>query len=65
MYLSVFFFRALSLQRGAQTELANSPPVFRASTHLVLLDVVVTDKDGKPVPGLGVEDFSVKEAGKV
>lgn len=43
---------------GAQT------PTFRASSQLVLLDVVVTDKGGNPVAGLGMEDFSVKEDGK-
>ena len=63
-YLSIFLFSALKLQGSAQTQLANSTPVFRASTHLVALDVVVKDKDGRPVPGLHMEDFSVKEGGK-
>ncbi len=48
----------------SQTE--NAPtPTFRASTHLVLLDVVVTDKRGNPVPGLRSENFLVKENGTV
>ncbi len=39
-------------------------PTFRATTHLVLLDVIVTDKGGKGVSGLRAEDFLVKENGK-
>jgi len=41
-----------------------STPTIRVSTHLVLIDVVVTDKQGKPVTGLKAEDFSVQERGK-
>jgi VWFA-related protein len=40
------------------------PPTIRVSTHLVLVDVVVTDKQGKPITGLKAEDFSVQEKGK-
>src|SRR5437773_7654121 len=40
-------------------------PTIRVSTHLVLVDVVVTDKQGKPIPGLRPEDFEVEENGKV
>ena len=39
-------------------------PTIRASTHLVLVDVVVTDKQGKHVDGLRAEDFVVQEKGK-
>ena len=39
-------------------------PTIRVSTHLVLVDVVVTDKQGKPVKGLKQEDFAVQEKGK-
>jgi VWFA-related protein len=41
------------------------PPTIRVSTHMVLLDVVVTDKQGKAVSGLRPEDFVVEENGKV
>jgi len=40
------------------------PPTIRVSTRLVLVDVVVTDKQGKPVPGLKAEDFTLEEKGK-
>ena len=39
-------------------------PVFRASSELVLLDVVITDSEGGPVDGLKLQDFTVKEDGK-
>ncbi len=39
-------------------------PTIRVSTHLVLVDVVVTDKQGKPVSGLHAEDFVIQEKGK-
>jgi VWFA-related protein len=39
-------------------------PTIRVSTHLVLVDVVVTDKQGKHVDGLRPEDFVVQEKGK-
>lgn len=41
------------------------PPVIRVTTHMVLVDVVVTDKQGKPIAGLHPEDFVVEENGKV
>ncbi len=36
----------------------------RASTRLVLVDVVVTDKKDQPITGLKAEDFTVEENGK-
>jgi VWFA-related protein len=39
-------------------------PVFRSNTRLVELSVAVTDSDGKPVSGLGREDFTVYAAGR-
>jgi VWFA-related protein len=39
-------------------------PTIRASTHLVLVDVIVTDKQGKHIVGLRAEDFVVQEKGK-
>jgi VWFA-related protein len=40
------------------------PPTIRMTTHMVLVDVVVTDKQGKAIPNLHAEDFIVEENGK-
>ncbi|MDP9051910.1 MAG: hypothetical protein M3O31_14505 [Acidobacteriota bacterium] len=39
-------------------------PTLNASTHLVALDVVVTDKKGHTVPGLTQDDFHIFEDGR-
>ncbi len=39
-------------------------PTIRVSTHLVLVDVVVSDKQGKRVTGLKQDDFVIQEKGK-
>jgi VWFA-related protein len=41
-----------------------SNPVFRTTTRLVQVDVVVTDKQGRPVSGLKQPDFTVLQDGK-
>jgi VWFA-related protein len=49
----------------AQTPAQSVPaPTVRVNTRLVLVDVVVTDKQGKPVSALKAEDFTVEEKGK-
>lgn len=40
------------------------PPTIRVTTRMVLVDVVVTDKQGNAVPGLHAEDFTLEENGK-
>lgn len=40
------------------------PPTIRVTTRMVLVDVVVTDKEGKPVLGLKPQDFTLEESGK-
>jgi len=40
------------------------PITLRATTRLVVLDIVVTDKQGKPVRNLSKEDFTVLEDGE-
>jgi hypothetical protein len=40
-------------------------PVFRASTELVQFEVIVVDRDGRPVRDLPLADFEVKQGGKV
>jgi len=42
----------------------DSVPTLHAGTHLVVLDVVVTDKKGHTVPGLTREDFHIFEDGQ-
>ena len=39
-------------------------PTIRVSTHMVLVDVVVTDKQGKPIAGLHAEDFELRRTAK-
>jgi len=39
-------------------------PTFEGEVELVTVDVVVTDEEGRPVTGLTVEDFTVKEEGE-
>ena len=38
--------------------------VLRATTHLVVVDAVVLDEKGQPIPDLTVDDFMVLEDGK-
>lgn len=40
------------------------PPTIRVTTHMVVVDVVVTDKEGKPALGLKPDDFTLEESGK-
>ncbi|MBZ5704535.1 MAG: VWA domain-containing protein [Acidobacteriia bacterium] len=49
-------------QQGGSQE--PPPPTIRVNTRVVLVDVVVTDKQGKPVSGLKAADFTVQEKGK-
>ena len=43
---------------------APQPPVFRTTTRLVQVNVVVHDKRGQPIADLKKEDFTVFERGK-
>jgi VWFA-related protein len=60
-----------SMTIGSSSQVTPSPsqvppaPTIRVSTHMVLVDVVVTDKQGKAITGLRPEDFVVEENGKV
>lgn len=46
---------------GAQTP---QQPTFRTETHLIVQTVSVKDKDGKPIRGLTIKDFTVHENGQ-
>lgn len=52
-----------TVPRGG-TPQAQAPPVFGAGVELVRLDVVVLDREGRPVTGLVREDFVVEEEGR-
>ena len=49
---------------GAGSAPATNPLVFTVNARLVVLDVVVTDKAGKPVDGLTARDFQIFEDDK-
>jgi len=44
--------------------LVDQAPLFKTTTHEVLVDVVATKSDGDPVLGLGKQDFEIRENGK-
>jgi VWFA-related protein len=50
--------------RAQQAESGIPVPTIRVNTRMVLVDAVVTDKQGKAVTGLKPEDFVVEENGK-
>ena len=52
------------LQAAEQSSTELPAPTIRVTTHLVLIDAVVTDKQGNPIAGLHPEDFVVEENGK-
>jgi len=54
----------LYAQQGQPPATPIPAPTIRVTTHMVLVDVVVTDKQGKAVTGLHPEDFVVEENGK-
>ena len=47
----------------AQQPAADQPPAFRSGVELVMVDVGVMDRQGQPVRGLGIGDFTVSVAG--
>ena len=51
-------------QTSQTPPIATPPPTIRMTTHMVLVDVVVTDKQGKAITNLHAEDFTVEENGK-
>lgn len=49
------------LSAAATQNRPQQPPVFRTTTELIEIDVVVVDKAGQPVHGLTKDDFVVKD----
>jgi len=62
LLITLLIVSSLPAQAPSSAELP--PPTIRVSTHMVVVDVVVTDKQGKAVQGLHAEDFIVEENGK-
>jgi VWFA-related protein len=54
----------LTVELAAHQQPAAPPPVYRSATRLVQINVVVHDRDGRPVTDLKKEDFTVFERGK-
>jgi VWFA-related protein len=61
-----FLLGLVLLPAAAGVEAQERPPAFteKVEVRVMDLDVVVTDKDGRPVPDLKREDFTVLLAGK-
>lgn len=49
---------------AAVVALPAAQTVFRSSVQYVTVDVVVTDKDDKPIENLGIDDFEIEDNGK-
>ena len=56
---------ALNAQQTQQATPTFPAPTIRVTTHMVLVDAVITDKQGKPITGLKADDFVIEENGKV
>jgi VWFA-related protein len=63
--LAMLFIASMASPVNAQTAVpdGNGHLVFRRNAHTVVLDIVVTGKDGQPALGLHKEDFEVTEDG--
>lgn len=63
-FLPLLLTVTLAAQQPAQQPAAQTEePVFRADTRLVVQQVSVKDKDGKPIEGLTAKDFVILENG--
>lgn len=64
LLLSQFLLVGQDSGKSEPSNQSSGPVVFKSSVNRVIVDVVVTDSNGKPVPGLTLADFSVKEDGQ-
>ena len=63
--IALLSFCALQISAQSTPSMnSDQTPVFRANARAVLVDVVVTDSHGNPVPGLRQQDFKLTENGK-
>jgi VWFA-related protein len=51
-------------QTDAASNLHPAPTTIRTAAHIVVLDVLITDKNGAPVHGVTADDFLIREDGK-
>lgn len=61
----MFRAAACALLLSATIVAEQQSPVFKSGVTLVTVDVIVLDKNGKPVPGLTADEFQIKLNGKV
>ncbi|MCE5307416.1 MAG: VWA domain-containing protein [Acidobacteriales bacterium] len=59
-----WFARIGCIAAACTVLICQEPPVLRVTTRLVEVNVIVTDKQGRPVEGLTKDDFTVVENGK-
>lgn len=65
LFLSLAFCMAMGIcAQVAQPTPPASDDVVKISTNLIQVDVTVTDKNGKTVPGLTMDDFEIFENGE-
>jgi VWFA-related protein len=62
--LAAAVLAALAAAQSASRALAQEPPTFAREVELVRVDVVVTDRSGKPVTGLTRDDFVLLDEGQ-
>jgi len=62
--LNILAFALAMAGANAQAPGAPEEPTFHTGTNAVIVDLVVTDKDGHPVHGLKPQDITVLEDGK-
>jgi hypothetical protein len=60
---TVLVFPLAVFAQDSNPSTAQANPTFRAETHQVLLDVVVTDHSGHFIAGLKPADFTILEDG--
>lgn len=64
LLVAFFLLCGHMLQAKQRPQTDTKPPVLRATTRLVQVDVVVTDRNQHPVPDLREEEFELREDGK-
>jgi VWFA-related protein len=60
----LYWFTLATIQEHSSSGTGQGFPPFETRVELVTLDIVVTDRDGRPVTGLTAADFKVTEDGR-